>query len=293
MPDFVLSKLKVFTDAILYSSIFIGLCAVAQALLTFKLIKAPISFSVLSLLFFSTFFIYNLDSLFFSGELPPKKEMNKRVVWINRNRIFLKTATFLSFFFLAITAFYLRPISIVLMGFTGIIALLYSIPVFKGKGLKHIPGLKLFLISLTWAISVVSLPIVESHIDLSVSNHSLLLLKRFIFISALAIPFDMRDIYSDHENHMKTIPLLLGEKGTKILCSFLLGFYLLLLYFYDFGGNSPATFSALAISNGILAWMIFQSSLKKNEYYYLLGMDGMMIVQSLLVYLFTFLAEKI
>ena len=60
----------------------------------------------------------------------------------------------------------------------------------------------------------------------------LLISKRFLFIMAITLPFDIRDMYQDRKFHLKTIPVLMGEKRSLILCQMLLLVYIISIIFY-------------------------------------------------------------
>src|SRR5690606_9612993 len=101
-------------------------------------------------------------------------------------------------------------------------------------GLRNIPGLKLFLIAIVWALSCVLLPILELETSIlagtTVNDTILLITKRLLFIAAITVPFDIRDMYQDRNSDLKTIPVLLGEQRSLWVCQALLLIYLLLLF---------------------------------------------------------------
>jgi 4-hydroxybenzoate polyprenyltransferase len=109
-------------------------------------------------------------------------------------------------------------------------------------------------------------------------------LPRFLFIVAITIPFDIRDLFQDKQNELKTIPVIIGEKKSLGLCQFFLASHLFLLY--AFIGKLDANFWALALSVFISGWLIFKSRWEKNEYYYFLLLDGTMILQLFMLELF-------
>jgi 4-hydroxybenzoate polyprenyltransferase len=156
--------------------------------------------------------------------------------------------------------------------------------------LRNIPGLKPFLITLVWTLSTVLLPILEAQ-DLhltSISMHdtTLLIAKRFLFVGALTIPFDIRDLFEDRRLGVKTIPVLLGEKGAYLFCQVMLvGYVILLFLFRDNGFNLD--FFALTSTAILAGWLIFKSKWEKNEYYYFFCMDGVLILQYIILIVFS------
>ncbi len=185
------------------------------------------------------------------------------------------------------------------MSFVGIIAIAYNLPFLtfnqKKIGLRNLPGIKLFLIAFVWSVSCVLLPIVELEnnygISVSLGETLLLLAKRFLFICAITIPFDIRDLFQDKLYELKTIPVMLGEKKAWLFCQALLGAYLVLLILFTKTVNFDVAGIALTIF--LTGWLIFKSNLKKNEYYYFFFLDGTMILQFAILWLASVLQSAI
>ncbi|MNL40206.1 prenyltransferase [compost metagenome] len=177
------------------------------------------------------------------------------------------------------------------MIFTAVLALGYNIPFLtlnnQQIGLRNIPGIKLFLIALVWSVSCVLLPVVELEhnyqINISSAETLLLVAKRFLFIAAITIPFDIRDLFQDKLYALKTIPVMLGEKKAYIFCQFLLAGYLVLLILFNQTVNADTI--GLTLTLLLTGWLIFKSNIKKNEYYYFFYLDGTMLLQYLILVL--------
>lgn len=276
-------------DFLLFSNLFIAFCAVAQALVTYYLLKVPADNYVLAFVFFSTLLVYNLSMLLSKPE-EPQKSAFRRVRWIFSHHRFIISITLIATLCLVpLALLYLSFQAKLLMGFTGLIALAYNLPFLslnqKKIGLRNIPGIKLFLIALVWSVSCVVLPIIELEnnygISVSLGETLLLTTKRFLFICAITIPFDIRDLYQDKLYELKTIPVVFGEKKAWMICLAMLLGYLALLIFFTRSINADVLGIALTIS--LTGWLIFKSGLKKNEYYYFLFLDGTMLLQWLIL----------
>ncbi|WP_258137688.1 UbiA family prenyltransferase [Mucilaginibacter phenanthrenivorans] len=282
-------------DFLLFSNIFMSLCAVAQALLTFYLIGSKPVFPVLGLLFTSTLGIYNF-SILATKTGDPLKSPYLRVRWFFSHYRLMVTLTIVSLLSLVPLFVLLSMESRILLIFLGVISFFYSIPIFtigeQKFGLRHIPWLKQFLITLVWTMSVVLLPIQESlHFHLttiSLHDTTILIAKRFLFIAALTIPFDIRDLFDDRKSGLKTVPTVLGEKNAYLFCQILLGGYVILLLLFT-RGSIDHNFLALTLSVILTGWLIFKSKWEKNEYYYFFYMDGVLILQYLVVILFNWI----
>lgn len=278
-------------DFLLFSNIFIALCAVAQAQVTYHLLGVECDKHVLGILFFSTLALYNF-STFMSKPAEPKKSPFRRVRWVHANYRLIITLTLIAVVSLLVIILFLSAASQVLLMFLGAIAVSYNLPLFslgdKRFGLRNVPGLKLFLISLIWSLSCVLLPIVELGSSQSViipaEETILLIAKRFLFITAITIPFDIRDLYQDKSYDLKTIPVVFGERKSYLVCQVLLVAYLTLLFLFT--KSFDANFVALTLTILLTGWLIFKSEWKKNEYYYFFYLDGMMILQFIILYTF-------
>lgn len=283
--------LRSVLDFLLFSNVFMSLCAVAQALVTFHLIKSEPDYPVLALLFTSTLGIYNFCILI-SKPKHPQRSPHLRVRWFFAHYRLMVTFTIVSLLSLVPLFFLVSAASRILLVFLGIISFCYGMPLFslddKKFGLRNIPGLKPFLITIVWTLSVVLLPIMQAHeVQVTMRDTIILLAKRFLFIFALTVPFDIRDLFHDNELGVRTIPVMLGEKLAYQFCQVLLGGYIVLLFIYQKTFNTD--FLALTFVAFLTGWLIFRSKWKKNEYYYFFYLDGVLILQYLFLILFSFL----
>jgi 4-hydroxybenzoate polyprenyltransferase len=280
-------------DFLLFSNIFMALCAVAQGLVTFYLIGSKPVPEVCFLLFASTLGIYNFSIL---GTKPkfPEKSPHRRIRWFFEHHRLMITFTIVCLLALAPLFFLMSIESGILLVFLGVISFFYSIPLFtvdgQKFGIRNLPGLKQFLITFVWTVSCVAIPIIESqHLHLTTINmrHTVILVaERFLFYAALTIPFDIRDLFEDSRHGVKTIPVMWGEKNAYLFCQILLaGNFILLLIFNNNGFD--ASFWAYSLTIALAAWLIFRIKGAKNEYYYFFNIDGVLIVQFLLLFAFS------
>ncbi len=279
-------------DFLLYSNIFIALCAVSQGMVTYWLIQDKPDIYVLGLLFCSTLALYNFSILQSKPEKPENSRF-QRVRWIFSHYRLMITLTFISAIAIIPLSFFLNTSSKLLLIGLGLISIAYNLPIFsindKRFSLRNIPGVKLFIIAMVWAASCVLLPIfaIEENNSVAITLNETILLfsKRFFFIAAITVPFDIRDIFQDKSNELKTIPVIFGEKNSLLICQVLLATYLLLLF--SFTERIDGNFFALSLTIFLSGWLIFKSKWKKNEYYYFLFLDGTMILQLIMLLLFS------
>lgn len=281
-------------DLLLYSNVFIAICAVAQGLVTYQLLKIEPEIFVLGILFSSTLAVYNFSILLYKPK-NPNGSSSARIRWIFSHHRLMITISIISILSIIPLSLFLSTTAMILLICLALISVAYSIPLFsiqeKKFGLRNIPGLKLFLIASVWSLSCVLLPILEMEnkqlISTSLNDTLLLLTKRFLFIAAITVPFDIRDIYQDKLYELKTIPLLFGERWALIISLGMLVscLSLLVLFTQQFDSN----FFGLCLSIILTGWLIYRSKWKKDEYYYLLFLDGTMILQFILLLICNFL----
>lgn len=278
-------------DFLLFSNLFIAICAVAQGLVTYHLLNVKPDKYILAIIFFGTIGVYNF-SMLLSKPKNPENSKFVRVRWIFSHHRLIISITLISVLCLVpLGLLYLSIEAKLLMIFTALLALGYNIPFLtlnnQKIGLRNIPGIKLFLIALVWSVSCVLLPVVELEhnyqINISSAETLLLVAKRFMFIAAITIPFDIRDLFQDKLYALKTIPVMLGEKKAYIFCQFLLLGYLALLLLFSRTIN--AEIIGLTLTLFLTGWLILKSNIKKNEYYYFFYLDGTMLLQYLMLVL--------
>src|SRR5690606_28499756 len=107
-----------------------------------------------------------------------------------------------------------------------LVAFLYVVPAMtKIKNLRNLKGIKAFVVSLTWSVSTVLLPLLNN--DVPITSEVLVdLVQRFLFILALMIPFEIRDLKFDEPN-LRTLPQVLGVAGSRWLGVLLLVFFVI------------------------------------------------------------------
>ena len=286
---------------LLYSNIFIALCAVAMTLQTLFLLqqKWKTGLALLGLVFFSTWFIYALHRLVSWRKLNARLDIPRFQIignYQNHIKIYAALAAILAvgcFFYLE------RPTQWGLI-LPALLSLGYVLP-FIGKRqlrLRDLPFIKIFLIAGVWSYVTVLLPLLETGIMLQMNEiysiaHLIipLFLERALFIFIITLPFDLRDWKLDQHHAVKTVPTVLGPKRTIYL-----GLGLLLCWSLMFTVSYPWPLLLAgyvsAFWTGILLWYTLRTGTDRAEvqvvehdYYYTGLIDGTMIVQAVLVML--------
>jgi 4-hydroxybenzoate polyprenyltransferase len=277
-----LRKLSAF---ILFSSIFIALCAIGLCIETNILLGVPLNnFSFYCFVFGATLVQYNLHYLLKKAAVPN----SERLRWSQKNRmihvIFLLTGILLILF--SFFSFHLEHF--VILALLGCISVLYSFPFLpfgKKRRIKDYGFLKIITLALLWTLVTVWFPV-----NVWQTDHGLfafVFAKRFVFMLVLCLLFDVRDIEIDSKEQINTLAVVLGKKK-----SYRLSYILLLLFvalsFLQYYYLPQINFLIAMIVSAIATWITIEITKKTNsDFIYLAGIDGMMLLQPILIYLFS------
>ena len=150
-----------------------------------------------------------------------------------------------------------------------IIALFYAVKMFS-KSLRDIPFIKIILISFSWAAVTVLIPAYINE-EFSANDTWSLFILNFIYIFALVIPFDIRDLNFD-EPEKKTIPQLIGMKAAKHTAIILL----IICGLLSFALLKEAVFLVPVYVVSLI--VLFQVNDKRKELFYACGIDGLILL---------------
>tara|TARA_Y100000782_G_C10188960_1_gene269018 strand:- start:2582 stop:3433 length:852 start_codon:yes stop_codon:yes gene_type:complete len=277
-----LGLLKFFT----YSNLYVSVVIAALLLQTYWLTDVEIDPELAGFVIASTIFLYPLHRIIGAFRID-EFHRNERMKMVLKNQFFMWLIIFVGAVFSVYFFFHLSShLQMYIIPF-GLISVGYTVP-FLNRGkklvrLRDLPGIKIYLIAITVAFVTVLLPLVDSSV--SIEERAILTLARIVEVIAVTIPFDIRDFDQDRRAQLKTLPLLLGWEKAKSLALVLLTFFSVLnfgLYFF-FDTFSLYTFIALFISDQYAAVMIRKSTPEKSELFFSLGVEGIYIVQTLLV----------
>lgn len=166
----------------------------------------------------------------------------------------------------------------------GLITFLYSFPVlpFTAKRrIKDFGVLKITTLVMLWTLVTVWLPVNQAYY--ADSSFLLIFFRRFIFIFILCLVFDIRDVEIDGKENIRTIPVIAGVKNTYLICYILLIAFILLSLIQYIETRGTAELYAMVISALITFVAIEYTKKNKSDIVYLASIDGMMLVQALLV----------
>ena len=262
--------MKSFIRFIVFSNIWVAFCVLALALSS-ELLLSTINHQISQFVFFSTLFTYN-----FQRVVRIKNGLNHiRKVWIAKQNIAIYGLMACGGLVSAYRFFEFQLITQVFIIIIGLLSVLYPF------GLRKIPFSKIFIISFVWAVSTMLLLVLENNITIS-QNIVLHLVSRFLFVFAITIPFDIRDLKYDAQN-LQTIPLFFGILKAKFIALFSLFICLVISVFQYFGNVIiSSNLLALILLYFVASIFIVKSDKKSGEMYFSFWVESL----SILCYLF-------
>ncbi|TYP73446.1 hypothetical protein BD809_10533 [Aquimarina intermedia] len=145
-----------------------------------------------------------------------------------------------------------------------ILTALYALPIFpRGKSLRNVARIKIYIIGLVWAIATVVVPSAVAEADFTLALW-VETLQRFLFIVVVMLPFEIRDLQYD-DTSLQTIPQLIGITNTKIFGSALMIIFLLLTLLKS-QIELHEIYSTLLITILILLFL-WNAKKRQSEYY--------------------------
>ena len=275
-------------DVFIRSQLFIAFCAAGLGFETYLVTHTPVSFHILSIIFFSSLFIYNGARLNVSTTLKEGSRGYSINAEGSRLSVFLCILSVVILFGL-LTACNWQQLMVIMTA--SLFSMAYAIPFrHNGKswnGLRRNLMLKNVVLSLTWAVATVLLPLTLYNTGLLETEIIFMFFRRLFFIYALAVIYDLRDIEPDRKAGMETIPLRFGEKATQAWALVALGIFIILVVADPFLMKSDAYgyAGALLLSAVIAGLVVLNTQNIRKKKYYSMIVDANMLVQLFLVWI--------
>lgn len=191
------------------------------------------AFNMVIITFLTTFSTYGLNKL--TDIKEDSINAPERAKAIKKIELIFKISVAVSFFLSLVLGYFESILTIPILLFPLLLGILYSVRLSrKIPRLKDITGVKNLTIALSWAVGSTFFPVVyltNKKIVLIILVFYFFFLKSYIN----SIIFDVRDIEGDRMSGVRTIPVSLGRKKTKLLLLILNSTLLLwLLIFRDY-----------------------------------------------------------
>ena len=280
--------MKKIADIILYSNLFIGLCAVALTLTNQLTVGGEMHFDKSCwFIFFSTVFTYSYLKV--NGSADGIYKTGHRS-WAAANRQLSKNILFISLIATVAFFFLLERKVMLIVAALGAVTAFYGfveIPFITPKRkLRDLGLLKTAFVGIIWSVTTVIVPLAGEVIEPGMMVF--LLLRRFLFLMALTMVFEIKDMEGDSESNLSTLPLMIGVSNTKLLAQGLL-FALMIINAVQYFFFDISLSNMLAVNLSLLVSIICIQPVKEDtpEWWYYFVLDGMMIVQFLFVWIST------
>ena len=251
---------------------------------------------LLVFVFFSTLVVYNLNLIEGMKGLRASAFRSERHNWIVKREKFIWAFSVLSLIVSVAELTALKKDTLIFLLVPGLFALGYAVPIklpgMKTIRLRELPFVKIFLVAWVWATFTVGLPLVQQSgmQELLTTDNFLLFFSRAVFIFAITIPFDIRDLAYDSDKHIATIPSRFGIEKSKYISLFLLFIFIASSFVRcNFGFCNLYEFCALVTSALVSAVLVVMVNSQRKELFYSLGIEGTMIIQWTVVLLSTLL----
>lgn len=181
----------------------------------------------------------------------------------------------------------LKPLALLLACVAAALAWCYSVPPLPGlRRLRDFGIVKILTLAGVWTVMTCVLPLAG---EAAGSTIAFLACRRFLFMFALCLAFDIRDVEADADRGVQTVPVRLGTAWSYRLVRLSLGLFVLASVPALVGQPPLATVGiacALCVSAG-LTWLTIEATRTRHStLLYLGGVDGMMLLQCVLVMTF-------
>lgn len=288
MNKFLIVK---FFNVVIETNIILSLAAVMLSACTALQLGAEPDYPVfLALIFFGTFLAYNIHQLY--GLIRKRhKILTGYTKWVHEHKIFFLLLVLLALTGLTGCWLFVKAEVQGMLVLIAVISVLYALPFIRidgqRKSLRELPGVKIFLIVTVWSAATVVAPSIQLNISVFTIPVMLVLVERIVFLFALAMLFDVRDVETDKRTNLATIPVLYGREKTYLGANLFLILFLA-IGLVHYAGNLAFVVPAFLISAAIT--FVFMNYKRNNtmSYFQYRILDGTLLLQPVLVFIFKY-----
>lgn len=271
-----------FLRWIVFSNVWVSLAAPSLLWLTATVLDVSPGPAWYVFVWAGTLFTYNIQRLFKATEyLGPEILGRHRWIWIHRPA--LHVLTFFSACITAACLFYIPFKLVYWLLPSAFVSALYFIPTYRSGGrrrrLRDVPLLKINLVALTWAWTLVAAPALV--FQKPPGEWWALFVFEFFFCFGLTVPFDIRDSRHDRQEGTRTF---VSEWGVRRVRRFAALSLLTGLPPLCFAGLPAGANPALVLLTCVAAVSAYMASETRDELYYGFWLDGLIVAQGPLVY---------
>ena len=277
--------LKSFLKLLLFGNIYVAFGAVGLVYSTGVQMKIPFTqlWVYILLVFSATLIVYNLQRIFYAS-IPASSGNSKRRIWIAKNQFLVKLFALVGLGGLVVSLLFHSWQIVLYMGPVLLLSILY----FSFLNLRNTALSKLLTLVMVWVLVSAVVPIQMYAAQTNIWHYWLHVIGRFCFMAAICIPFDSRDLAIDAADNIDTIPQRIGERNSRWLALFFVFIHLVVLLLeWQQAYIDDAQMLALFLSGMATSVIVYYSSSDKSDYYYVLGLDGTMLMQGMAIWLTT------
>lgn len=268
-------RTHVLLSWLLYTSLFAACCATGLCLGTEQLLLRhfpPLFTALHALVFGSTLLVYNTHYLI------KKSELSDRFDWTQRNNYWHYFFWLTGLSLCAGSAFFLPASVLRACVVLALLSFAYSIPLLPFIGrrrLKDFGFVKILVLTSVWTIVTSVLPML--YWERSMADYPFEIAIRFVFMFVLCLAFDLRDMQTDLDARIMTLPNRIGVKNAYRLMYTGTVLFLLLsaVQFYRYAQLSR--FIGELVTALYVLWALNYTRRHPSDRAYLLYVDGAML----------------
>lgn len=244
-------------DFYINSSIHVALAVYALTWVTLIELNLSYKETLLYFVFYATITGYNFVKFFGIAKFHHRQLAS----WLK----IIQIVSFISFLLMCYYMFDLKLQTMICLCIFFVLTFLYAIPFLakQKRSLRHITGLKVYVIAFVWSGVTVFLPVINEQVSLS-ADVFIMALQRFLFVIVLMLPFEIRDLKYDSSD-LATIPQKMGVKRTKYFGTILL----ILIFLLEFFKDNLNDYGLLALALILIVTFLFVvfSKVEQGKYY--------------------------
>jgi 4-hydroxybenzoate polyprenyltransferase len=270
---------KKVANILLDFNIFIAICAVALVLTNQITVTNELHFDDSCWFIFSvtmfTYFCLKRFGFHATGHFTFKNCKAVRIAF------YISLAATIFFFFLL--PVHAKIVFLMLLAVTAVVGFI-KLPFTKPRiTLNDLSFFRIVFVAVAWSVATVVIPLSKQsdRTDLMI----FLMLRSFLFILAITMAFDIKDMQEDRQNNFDTLPLAIGVSNTKLIAQAVL-FLLLSINTAQYFFFHIQFTNMMAINLSVLlAIVIIQLAEEETaDWWYYFVLDGLMIMQFIFVY---------
>lgn len=245
--------------------------------------KVPALFTALHVLVFgSTLMVYNVHYIV-KRSTP---SLSDRFAWSQFHMLWHRVMFSIGFLGCFVSIFFVNWQILVGCAVLAFLSFAYSLPLlpFKDKRrIREFGWVKITVLTLVWTIVTSVLPMLYWEVPLT--DYPLEIVIRFVFMFTLCVAFDIRDMQTDLESGIATLPNLIGVKNSYRLMDATLILFVLLCVLQYLHYPIPSRLAGEVVAALVTKYVIHYSRTHPSDRVYLGLIDGMMLLYGVLLLL--------